>query len=52
MRPQRFALCDVGSGGFSGVFCGSVGSGGCGGGGGVGSGRGSGILSPRTILSS
>ena len=44
MRPQRFALCAVGSGGCGGA----VGAGG----GGVGSGRGSGILSPRMILSS
>ena len=47
MSPQRFALCDDGVGG------GDVGGGG-GGGSGVGSdgGRGSGILSPRMILSS
>ena len=44
MRPQRFALCYVGSGGFGG-------GGGGGGGGGVGSDCGSGILSPRMILS-
>ena len=44
MRPQCFALCDGGSGG--------VGGGGGGGGGGVGSDCGSGILSPRMILSS
>ena len=46
MRPQRFALCDGGVGG------GGVGGGGGGSGGGVSSGRGSGILSPRMILSS
>ena len=47
MRPQRFALCDGGSGGFGGGF----GGGGGGGGGGIGSDCGSGILSPRMILS-
>ena len=43
MRPQRFAFCDGGSGGFGG-------GGGCGGG--IGSDCGSDILSPRMILSS
>ena len=48
MRPQHFALYDVGNGGFSGGF----GGGGGGSGGGIGSGRCSGIRSPRMILSS
>ena len=44
----RYAFCDGGSGGFGG----GVGGGGGGGRGGVGSDCGSGILSPRMILSS